>query len=116
MRERGDKNLALIPYNMKPKSQITAKNPVKIVEDEEETDDSEETLTSGKKNETKTIYKNDDNKTSYKNDDDRTEIIVGQTPKPEKKVIKVENRFPSVVIKVKRPEGEPTRPRIVVNK
>ena len=98
LRERGDKNLALIPYNMKPKSQISAKNPVKIVEDEEEIQDSDEIATNDK------------------NTGAREEIVVGQSPKAEKKIVKVENKFPSVVIKVKKSEGELTRPRIVVNK
>lgn len=91
MRERGEKNLALIPYNLKPKSQITIKNPVRIDEDEE-TEESNETEIA-----------------------ERKEIIVGQTPKPARKEIKIENEFPPVIIKVKRPEGEHTRPRIVIN-
>ncbi len=104
MRQQGEKNLALIPYNLKPKSQITAKNPVKIVEDEEDEEAIEEIATNGRNN------KND------KNNGERKEIIVGQQPRSEKKVVKGENQFPSVVIKVKKPEGELTRPRIVVNK
>lgn len=96
MRTRENKNLALIPLNMKPKTQITAKNPVRIIEEDEE--------------ENEEIVNNDENA------DGRKEVVVGQTPKIEKKETKVENQFPPVVIKVKRPEGEITRPRVVSNK
>lgn len=96
MRTRENKNLALIPLNMKPKTQITAKNPVRIIEEDEE--------------ENEEIANNEENANGKK------EIVAGQTPKIEKKETKVENQFPPVVIKVKRPEGEITRPRVVSNK
>lgn len=93
--ENGNKNTALIPYNLKPKTQISLKNAAKI-EDEDEDEDMNDEDTQA----------------------EEEKIIVKQTPPktPEKKQQNTENSFPSVVIEVKKSNGEFTRPRIVNNK
>lgn len=94
--ENGNKNLALIPYNLKPKTQINLKTAAKIKEEDE-----------------------DENVTDEEAEvEEEEKIIVKQTPpKPvEKKTQNTENSFPSVVIEVKKSNGEFTRPRIVNNK
>lgn len=91
----GNRNLALTPYNVKPKTQINPKNAPVADEDEDEDEigNDEETITS------------------------KREIIVVQPPKiTEKRQEKAETKFPPVVIQVKKSEGEMTRPRIVNNK
>ncbi|HQU85645.1 MAG TPA: hypothetical protein PKY59_21095, partial [Pyrinomonadaceae bacterium] len=93
--ENGNRNnLALIPYNMKPKTQINPKAAAKIEDEDEDENSAEETNTEEEK------------------------IIVKQAPPKviEKKQQKTENNFPPVVIEVKRSNGEFTRPRIVNNK
>lgn len=93
--ENGNKNLALIPYNLKPKTQINLKTAAKIADEDE-----------------------DEDLTDEEADAEKEKIIVKQTPPktPEKKQQNTENSFPPVVIEVKKSNGEFTRPRIVNNK
>ncbi|MCD9189006.1 MAG: hypothetical protein LUM44_21495 [Pyrinomonadaceae bacterium] len=95
--ENGNKNLALIPYNLKPKTQINLKTAAKIEEEDEDEDTTAEEAEA---------------------DAEKEKIIVKQTPPrtPEKKQQNTENSFPPVVIEVKKSNGEFTRPRIVNNK
>lgn len=93
--ENGNRNLALIPYNMKPKTQINLKTAAKMADEEDD-------------------EMNDDENTNSEEE----KIIVKQTPPKtaEKKVQKVDTTFPPVIIEVKKSDGEFTRPRIVNNK
>lgn len=94
--ENGSRNnLALIPYNMKPKTQINPKAAATIQDEDE-----------------------DENAVENENNAENEKIIVKQAlPKViEKKQQKTENNFPPVVIEVKKSNGELTRPRIVNNK
>lgn len=97
--ENGNRNLALIPYNLKPKTQINLKTASNIKNEDEDENTDEEIVA----------------------DTEKEKIVVA--PKtPERKVEKVEksekveNAFPPVIIKVKKADGELTRPRIVNNK
>jgi hypothetical protein len=101
-----ERNLALTPFRIAPKSQISAKTPVLDLDEEEEGDEAIEAEggdTPERTGETaapKTVA-------PVNSPAPRTEV---------KKAEKIANMFPTVVIKVKKPEGESTRPRVVTNK
>jgi penicillin-binding protein 2 len=101
-----ERNIALTPFRIAPKSQISAKTPVLDLDEEEEGDEAIEAEggdTPERAGETaapKTV-------TSVNSPAPKTEV---------KKAEKIANMFPPVVIKVKKPEGESTRPRVVTNK
>lgn len=92
--EGGNRNLALVPYNLKPKTQVNLKTAAKI--DEEDEDEGE-------------------NSNAEETGETKEKVIVRQTP-PKAADKKTETTFPPVVIKVKKPDGELTRPRVVNNK
>lgn len=102
--ENNDRNLALTPYRIAPKPQITAKTPVLSDEEDEE---NVETEAGGDTEETAKETVSPKKVTSV-----NTPL---QNPSV-KKSEKIADLFPSVVIKVKKREGETTRPRVVTNK
>ena len=98
--ERGNKNLAQLPLELKPQSKVNAQTSAQIDTDEgEDSDEGDTAIAKGKKG------------AADKVSDVKSEV------KPEiKNYIKPVQLFPSVVVEVKKSPGQVTRPRIVSNK
>lgn len=94
-KENGNKNLALIPLELKPTPKVDAKTSAQMDTDEDEDSDDNDAAPKGKKG--------------------GADIVSKQKP-IEKKTEKSATEFAPVIIKVKRTESNGlTRPRIVIN-
>jgi membrane peptidoglycan carboxypeptidase len=99
--EKNDRNLALAPFRIAPKTQITAKTPVPLGEEDEEVLEAEEG--------------GDTNESVKRSSAPKKEMSTNMNPQNPsvKKSDKVADVFAPVVITVKKREGQTTRPRIV---
>ena len=104
LNDNAERNAPLTAFRIAPKPQIIAKTPVRS--DDEENEENTE------------IEEAEENAIDEEITVPKKEVAFNQPlPKPiVKKMEKMNNMFPPVVIKVRKPAGESTRPRIVTNK